>query len=268
MTTALERYRERRRAEEKRRGRIPAEIVEGFREYCCPVCLGDVLQGLGLACITQGLPPLSQEMRVCGPAVTMRLIAARSSERWEDDEFLGRDLIDIASPGDALIFDVGGRLDAGPWGSNLSIMARQKGLAGTVVDGVIRDSEKIVSAGYPVFARGRAIRHSHGVFYSTSVVSEPVQIGTASPTPTMIRPGDLVVGGVDGICVVPTELAERVLPLYRERHEIDVQKHEGLLAGRSMAEVNVDLDSRTRLLEGLGDSEEKRRLRSKALGSG
>jgi 4-hydroxy-4-methyl-2-oxoglutarate aldolase len=254
MTAALEAFRKTRQRKLEQRRKLTKGELDGFREYSCTLCVGDVLHGLGLNCITQGLHPVAVDMQICGPALTKRLIASRNTEGWHEDEFAVPDFIDVAEPGDVLVIDIGGRMDAGPWGSNVTAMAKVKGLGGTVVDGVCRDTNEIVAIGYPVFSRGRAVRHGHGVYYSTSVISEPVQIGTRSSAPIMVAPGDLVIANVDGLCVVPVESAAEVLKLYRERHEIDVEKHEALLAGQSFAELSKTLGARTRALEGLGAS--------------
>ena len=63
-----------------------------------------------------------------------------------------------ASPGDVLVVDVGGLYEAGYWGEIMTVAAQARGIAGLVIDGSVRDADRIEALGFPVFARGaRAI---------------------------------------------------------------------------------------------------------------
>lgn len=59
-------------------------------------------------------------------------------------------------PGDILVVDVQGYVDAGPRGDVLTLAVQQRGLAGLVLDGAVRDSQQIAEAGFPIFTRGCA----------------------------------------------------------------------------------------------------------------
>src|SRR5882762_4035016 len=100
-------------------------------------------------------------MKLCGPAVTMRQITSRDNRNWARHEKV---LAEMCRPGDVLVMDCGGRMDGAPWGSNVTREARTRGLEGTVIDGVSRDSEEIVEMGYPTFTRGVTLPHTHGLF--------------------------------------------------------------------------------------------------------
>ncbi len=83
-------------------------------------------------------------------------------------------------------------------------MARNRGVAGFVTDGLVRDQPGIAAVGLPVFCTGTTpnspARNGPGT------VGLPVAMGD-----TLVRPGDILVGDVDGIVVVPQDIAATIL---------------------------------------------------------
>lgn len=212
---------------------VRIEVVEAFSRIDC-ASIGDVLTGLGLRCIPEGIKPLSKGMKVCGPAVTMRHIAARDNRNWARHEKVRM----MCNPGDVMVIDMGGRTDGGTWGENGTIDAISRGLNGVVIDGACRDSEAIVELGFPTFVRGTTLRHTHGTFFSTNLNNEPVQIG-AAPFAVMVAPGDLVIGEADGLVIVPAERAEEILELATRRHELDVEITEKMKGGKNFDDSEI-----------------------------
>lgn len=102
-----------------------------------------------------------------------------------------------------LVYDSGG-IPAGFWGSEISLRAQERGVAGTVIDGGCRDTEEIEAARYPVFAR-HITTASGGVRLCRASVDVPVQCGGVA-----VRPGDVVIGDGDGVLVVPQEKADEI----------------------------------------------------------
>ena len=64
----------------------------------------------------------------------------------------------LAQPGDVLVVDVEGGYEFGYWGEIMSCAARQRGLAGLVINGCVRDGATLASSDFPVFARGLCMR--------------------------------------------------------------------------------------------------------------
>ena len=193
---------------------IPAEIVAQFSEIDV-ACISDVLEALGLNCVTLGLRPLDPTWKICGTAVTMRLVPLQDRHDWEQ-ELSAHVLIDMSKPGDVCMIDMGGRVDVAPWGGNTAKDGKTRGVNGVVIDGACRDSEQIVGIGFPTFTRGTCSSNSHGKTLTTCLNSEAVQIGTIS-----VAPGDLVIGDRDAIVVVPAGRTAEVLRLAQKRHELD-----------------------------------------------
>ncbi|MGE5569386.1 MAG: RraA family protein [Rhodospirillales bacterium] len=119
-------------------------------------------------------------------------------------------VIDTLQPGDVLVVDVFGSMDAGGViGDNLAfyVMTATKtpgGLGGFVIDGAIRDLEGIVQldvSGYFRGAHPNAIRDVMLTAYNT-----PIRIGRAT-----VMPGDIVFGDREGIYFIPPKFAQEIV---------------------------------------------------------
>jgi regulator of RNase E activity RraA len=138
------------------------------------------------------------------------------------------EMIDNAAEGTVGIIVVEGGPGMTGLGGLMATAASARKMAGVVVDGSIRDVEEIRSLGLPVFARGRIPATAVGRYVSVSRDREVQCAGV------VVRPGDIVVGGEDGLVVVPKHRAEAVLKRAREIDEREsgmvpfIQKHRSL----------------------------------------
>lgn len=152
----------------------------------------DIMQtspGIGLVL---GLRPVDQRARVIGTASTCQCPPA-------DNLPLHRALA-AARPGDILVCDAGGRLDAGYFGELMATDARNRGIRGLVISGSVRDTQRIRELGFPVFAVGTNPTTCHKV--DPGQIGRPVEIGGVR-----ISQGDTVVADADGICIIPAVAA-------------------------------------------------------------
>ena len=134
--------------------------------------------------------PVWRGTRLAGPAFTVRT---------PPGEFLSvREAAERAPPGAVLVVGGGGDLRHALWGDKMSRLALQRGIAGLVVDGAVRDLDGIEALGFPVFAAGSVptppARARRGE------LEVPVACGGLE-----VRPGDLVYGDADGVVVLPHE---------------------------------------------------------------
>jgi 4-hydroxy-4-methyl-2-oxoglutarate aldolase len=106
-----------------------------------------------------------------------------------------------APAGSVLAVSVPGDLQRGYWGEVLTVAAISAGVIGLVIDGTVRDIEAIERRHFPVFARGAALPGASKL--GPGCVGKHVVIGDA-----VVRPGDWLVGDVDGVVVVPYERLE------------------------------------------------------------
>lgn len=162
-----------------------------------------------------GIQPVFPEARLAGPAVTVRTAPGDWAKPVE--------AIDHAGPGDVLVIDAGG---AGPavWGELATHSARERGLAGVVIHGAIRDTPEIRELGFPAFAS-----------LVTPVAGEPKGFGEiGSPvviSGTKIFPGDWLVGDSDGLVVVPkaraAEVANRAMDVLERENRLRREIQDG-----------------------------------------
>jgi 4-hydroxy-4-methyl-2-oxoglutarate aldolase len=135
-----------------------------------------------------GLKPLDPTSTLAGRAVTLDLAPA-------DNWYVHLALLECGS-GDVLVVDAKGFLEAGPWGDVLTAAAQERGLAGLVIDGAVRDSQDIIASGFPVFARGLSIKGTTKVV--PGKINVPITVGGV-----VVAPGDVIVGDADGLVRVP-----------------------------------------------------------------
>jgi 4-hydroxy-4-methyl-2-oxoglutarate aldolase len=195
---------------------IPSGIVEEFRAIDC-ASVADAVRALGLNCVVQGLYPVNPDWKICGRAVTMRQIPLQDPGEWDHAGTDIAELREISNPGDVIVVEAGGRLDVAIFGGGSAGRLQSFGIGGVVIDGACRDRLELLEIGCPTFVAGVSLVHPEGFLRTVSVNSEPVRIGTA-PGMVSVAPGDLVVGDMDGVAVVPAARAEEVLRRAQQPH--------------------------------------------------
>ncbi len=165
----------------------------------------DVMDEMGL--LRQTLPssiqPLAPEMRVAGYAFPARGRPQKGADR---DEVTRKFLRMIgAAPRDSVLV-LGARDHVAAHFGELSAEAfRARGVRGAVIDGATRDASFIVRRRFPTFVRYRSPLDSIPRWVVTDY-GEPVVIGDVR-----VHLGDVVVGDLDGVVVVPRKVAHEVL---------------------------------------------------------
>ena len=196
--------------------RISPDIVEAFRAIDC-ASVADAVRGLGLNGVVQGLYPVNPDWKLCGPAVTTRQIPLQVPGDWDHAGTDVSTLTSACSPGDVLVVEAGGRLDVAIFGGGSAGRLLTFGIGGVVIDGACRDRAELLEIGCPTFVAGVSLVHPEGFLKTVLVNSEPVRIGTA-PGMVSVSPGDLIVGDMDGVVVVPAARAAEVLHLAQQPH--------------------------------------------------
>jgi 4-hydroxy-4-methyl-2-oxoglutarate aldolase len=166
---------------------------------------------------------LDATMRVWGPALTVSCVPGQNLAIHE--------ALSVADAGDVLVVDVGGGYEYGYWGEILTVAAQARSLAGLVIDGGVRDGDRIIERGFPVFARRRCVRGT-GKAGSSGTINQPIRVGEVA-----IEPGDLVVGDGDGVVVVPSSQVDAVLAAGHTREDDETHIMRSLESGRSTLEV-------------------------------
>ncbi|MDF2961841.1 MAG: putative ribonuclease inhibitor RraA/dimethylmenaquinone methyltransferase [Paenibacillus sp.] len=200
--------------------------------------IADAMDILGLPRgIVQGLAPLSMSQpRMVGFAYTIKQMP-RHQESEARVLTKHADVIDqLASSGDIIVFDVGGRLDICTGGAILALRAQVRGINGFIIDGCFRDVQEIVELGFPVHLRGVSPLKSSPDL-ETVGTNIPVMIGGIQ-----VKPGDFIVADDTGIVVIPFASAGQVLDLSLQINRKEEKLIESLRAGMSINDALKQMD--------------------------
>ncbi|MBW2193895.1 MAG: orotidine 5'-phosphate decarboxylase, partial [Deltaproteobacteria bacterium] len=193
----------------KRKGE--AEIREILEQVSAPN-LSDALHRGG---VLQGIRPLFPGIRMIGRAVTVRT--------YPGDWAKPVQAIDVAKPGEVVVIDAGG---SGPalWGELATQSAVQRGLAGVVIDGALRDSPEIMAMKFPAFSR--LVMPNAGEPKGFGEIGVPITVGNMR-----VEPGDWLLGDDDGVVVLPkaiaVEYANRSMDVLERENRIREEIKEG-----------------------------------------
>ena len=158
------------------------------------------------------------QLSMVGSAFTVRTRIA--------DNLMVHKAIDMAEPGDVIVIDAEGNMNAAIFGVHMATMAMKKKFEGYVVDGCIRDVEEIEKMDFPVFAKGVNPRGPYKD--GPGEINVPISCGGV-----VVRPGDIIVGDRDGLAVIPLEEAEIVLEklkaIFKKEEETTKNIDEGTL---------------------------------------
>jgi 4-hydroxy-4-methyl-2-oxoglutarate aldolase len=172
------------------------------------------------------IKPRINEKRICGLAATVLETAT--------DEFVppqhALDLIDEAAAGSVIVISIdGGVSDVAVWGGLMTAGAVANGHVGAVLDGGVRDLTEIRrDYDFPVYARAVSPGTTLGR-YRTVASQVPVCVGGI-----MVHPGDIVVGDVDGVVVVPAAHADAVLAMAQEIDQRELEQAKLIISERSL----------------------------------
>lgn len=183
---------------------VPDSELCARYEAVFTAAVNDVLREEGL--LFQNLPndilPLREEMKVCGIAFTIKGAPSLSLEN--EMEFRA-EMLEAIPSGSVVAWDTSGDTDSAQWGEIMTMAAKKRGCRGAVVDGGVRDTNKVLGQDFPVFCKYRSSNGMLGRFRMLSYQT-PVIIGSVR-----IYPGDVIFGDIDGVLVIPRDLAYDVL---------------------------------------------------------
>ena len=193
--------------------------------------LCDVLDGMGYRnqSIGQRLMPLNDHTVIFGPAFTS--IATVVYSMPEHPLTAQCKVVDQLGEGEIYVLVTRGDYNCAVFGELFATALKQRKGAGVLLDGYVRDLKAIKEMDFPLFYAGRDPRTSKG----RTEINEcqiPVILGGVT-----ICPGDLIFGDIDGVVVIPKEIAGQVFKeaLSTIKKEDEVRK--GLLNGDSLEKV-------------------------------
>lgn len=174
--------------------------------------------------------------RLAGPAFTVKC--------YPGDNLMVHKVLDLARPGDVVVIDTSGSQMTAVLGDLVSTKARHRGIAGFVVDGLVRDIAGIRGLGdFTVFARG--VTPIGPLHRGPGEIGYPISAGGV-----VVCPGDVIVGDINGVVVVPGAIAVELLERLRSRKAADADYTAAVARGefsnawvdRVLDESDVEID--------------------------
>lgn len=202
------------------------ELVKGFGE----VATASLADAVDRVCGRRGymeheLKPRINERRIVGPAVTV--LEEPTTESVPPQHAL--DLIDEAAPGSVIVIAIGADADVAVWGGLMTAGAWARGMAGAVLDGGVRDIAEIRrDYDFPVIARSVSPGTTVGR-HRTVASNVPVVCGGIE-----VNPGDMIIGDIDGVVVVPRARCLEVLEMAREIDRRELEQARLIVEARSL----------------------------------
>ena len=160
-------------------------------------------------------------LKMVGRAVTV--------QTFEGDWAKAVEAIDVAEEGDVIVI-YNGSSHVAPWGELASLSCINKGIAGVVIDGAVRDVDDIKPLNFPVFAT--SVMPNAGEPKGFGEINAEIQCGNQA-----VCPGDFIVGDDNGVVVVPKERGYEIA-----RRALEVEKNERRIRdeikrGKTLSEV-------------------------------
>jgi 4-hydroxy-4-methyl-2-oxoglutarate aldolase len=177
-----------------------------------------------LGALPSVIKPLGAQVRLIGPALTVS--CSPGNNLWLHEA------IYRAEPGAVIVADTSNAPEYGYWGEVMAIAAMMRGISGLVINGGVRDSERLLELAFPVFCSAICIRGTGKNPREPGSIGEPILIGD-----TVIKLGDVVVGDADGVMVLGSERADSIVSLAAQRDLREQQIFEELKAGRTTFEI-------------------------------
>jgi regulator of RNase E activity RraA len=205
------------------------EICKRF-EGVFTAAVNDVLRELGL--LYQTLPnniqSIKEGIKVAGICFTIK-----GSKNLElTDEMMQRaEMLEAITPYSVCVWDTSEDDESAQWGEIMTMAAKARGCRGAIVDGGVRDTNCVLREEFPVFCKYKTSNGMLGRFRMIGY-QLPVSIGN-----TLIRPGDIIFGDIDGVIVIPREIAVEVLEKAEYIRDNEVAIKQMILEGISPVKV-------------------------------
>jgi 4-hydroxy-4-methyl-2-oxoglutarate aldolase len=209
--------------------RMTDKEMGGRLRACGTSALSDALDKLGIDGQIPHIRPVVRSMGFAGPAFTVEMLPVGQTGGSVGD------YIDDVSAGDVVVIANDGRMDATVWGDILTSVASARGVAGTVIDGVCRDSDRCVELDYAVFARASWMRTGKDRV-TAHAYNVPVNMAGIR-----ISPGDWLVGDADGVVSIPQDRVAETLAIAEAIEVTEAKICAAVATGRRLDDVRAEL---------------------------
>ncbi|KAK1778292.1 ribonuclease E inhibitor RraA/Dimethylmenaquinone methyltransferase [Copromyces sp. CBS 386.78] len=169
--------------------------------------------------------------KIVGPAYTVQYVPLSDPRPQYPTHY-----IDDVPKGSVLFVSAPAKTPNAIYGGLMSTRAKALGAAGSVIDGRFRDVQEQRDMGYPIFARDVGTAPPAELL-KVVAVNVPVKLQTDEQDMT-INPGDYIIADINGVVVLPKDLAEQALPLMAKHVEADTKMQVAMEGGMGFAEAS------------------------------
>lgn len=194
--------------------RPPQSLVNMFRDFETPD-ISDILNRMYT--MSPEIRNLVNNQPLVGPALTVKV--------FPGDNLMVHKALDVAKPGDVVVIDTSGSQRNAVLGDLVTNKAKHRGIAGFIVDGLVRDLPGLIEADLPVYARG--VTPFGPLHRGPGELNYAVSCGGI-----VVNPGDIVVADMSGVAVVRREVAEDTVMRLRAHRARMQQYVSDVKAGR------------------------------------
>lgn len=170
-----------------------------------------------------GIVSICGNVKMAGRAVTVQTFAGDWAKPVE--------AIDVARKGDVIVINNDGGIHVAPWGELATLSCVQKGIAGVVIDGAVRDVDDIRALKFPLFAR--AIVPNAGEPKGFGEINAEILCGGQQ-----VHRGDWIVGDESGVVVIPRERAYEIARRALEVRKNEARIREEIRRGSTLSKVS------------------------------
>ncbi len=198
--------------------------------------VGDILDGMGYyhQFLPQQIQGLRESMVLAGRAMTVLMTDVYEPQKKPFG--LLTEALDQLREGEIYVA-TGGTKRCAYWGELLTATAKKRGASGAVLDGWHRDTRQVLAQDWPVFSCGCYAQDS-SVRTQVTDFRCRIEIGGVA-----VRDGDIVFGDLDGVLIIPSEIAQEVIQraLEKARGEKLVRKaiEEGMTATEAFSRFGI-----------------------------
>ena len=209
--------------------------LESLKKVLYSGVLSDVLDGMGYRnqAIGTRIRPLHDDTVIFGPAFTS--IGTQVYSMPEAPLIAQCKVVDQLRAGEIYVLKTRGDYNCAVFGELFATAVRQRGGAGVLLDANARDLKALKNMDFPMFYRGADPRTSKGRC-EINECQIPIVIEGVT-----ICPGDLIFGDIDGVVVIPRQIADEVLDQALETIKKEDRVRDGLRSGETLEKVYTQI---------------------------
>ena len=177
------------------------ELVDQYRQFDTPD-ISDMLNRMFT--MSADIHNVVNNNPLVGLACTVKV--------FPGDNLMVHKALDAAKPGDVVVIDTSGSQRNAVLGDLVTNKARHRGIAGFIVDGLVRDLPGLREVGLPVFARG--VTPFGPLHRGPGELNYPISCGGI-----VVKAGDIIVADHNGVVVVHKEFANNIIERLKAHKE-------------------------------------------------